>query len=130
MLNTDNRPEIDPRKAALKRGLRQLSIEQLRRVIDYEGDMVLDHCNYDDGMFCPLAVGLGIDKIMHDPTDAKVTIVLTTLGYDIYNTRGVPGEFYQHPNRLRDLLEVAREIVQEYVDSIPNIDNPEYRTNA
>jgi len=102
----------DPRKVGLKNGLRQLTIEQLQRVIDYPGEMVLDSYNYEGGNFCALAIGVGLDKTMINPTHEKVFEALTSMGYKVYNTRGIPGEFYTN-NRLEDLLEAAKEVLQE-----------------
>ena len=102
----------DPRKTGLKNGLRQLTIEQLQRVINYDGNMVLDEYNYHDGNFCPLAIGAGIDQTIKLPTQEKVFNILIDLGYKIYNTRGIPGEFYTN-NRLEDLLEAAQEVLLE-----------------
>lgn len=105
-------PLEDPRKTGLKDGLRQLTIEQLERVINYPGEMVLDSYNYEDGKFCALAVALELDKTMIAPTHEKVFETLTGMGYKVYNTRGIPGEFYTN-NRLEDLLEAAKEVLQE-----------------
>jgi hypothetical protein len=102
----------DPRKTGLKNGLRQLTAEQLQRVIDYPGEMVLDSYNYADGNFCALAVALKMDETMPDPSHDKVFAELTKLGYKVYNTRGIAGEFYT-TNRKEDLLEAAREVLQE-----------------
>ena len=102
----------DPRKIGLKNGLRQLTVEQIQRVIDYPGEMVLDSCNYEDGKFCPLAVAVELDKTMINPTHDKVFETLTSMGYKVYNTRGIPGEFYT-TNRLEDLLAAAKEVLQE-----------------
>ena len=70
----------DPRKTGLKNGLRQLTVDELRTVLNYEGEMVLDTFNYQDGKFCPLAVAIGLDK-MPDPTHEKVYDKLISLGY-------------------------------------------------
>lgn len=102
----------DPRKTGLKNGLRQLTVEQIQRVIAYSGEMVLDTYNYQDGKFCPLAIALELDKTMINPTHEKVFETLTSMGYKVYNTRGIPGEFYTN-NRLEDLLEAAKEVLQE-----------------
>lgn len=109
----------DPRKTGLKNGLRQLTIEQLRRVIDYPNEMVLDTYNYEDGKFCPLAVAVELDKIMINPTHEKVFAALTNMGYKVYNTRGIPGEFYT-TNRLEDLLTAAKEVLQEKTEQNAN----------
>lgn len=102
----------DPRKTGLKNGLRQLTIEQLERVLEYPGEMVLDTFNYEDGKFCPLAVALELDKTMENPTHEKVFGELTNRGYKVYNTRGIDGEFYT-TNRLEDLVEAAKEVLHE-----------------
>lgn len=106
----------DPRKVGLKNGLRQLTVEQLQRVIDYPGEMVLDTYNYEDGKFCPLAVALELDKTMKFPTHDKVFNTLTSMGYSVYNTRGIAGNFYTD-NRKEDLLEAAKEVLQEKLDA-------------
>lgn len=105
-------PIEDPRKTGLKNGLRQLTIEQLQRVLDYPGEMVLDTFNYEGGKFCPLAVALELDKTTENPTHDKVFGKLTELGYKVYNTRGIDGEFYT-TNRLDDLTEAAKEVLYE-----------------
>lgn len=102
----------DPRKTGLKNGLRQLTVEQLQKVIKYPGEMILDEYNYQDGNFCPLAIALGLDKTMENPSHDKVFQILTDLGYDVYNTRGIVGKFYTD-HRKEDLLEAAQEVLQE-----------------
>lgn len=109
----------DPRKTGLKNGLRQLTVEQIQRVIDYPGEMVLDSYNYEDGKFCALAIGVGLDKTMNNPSHEKVYETLTGMGYKVYNTRGIPGEFYTN-NRLEDLLEAAKEVLQEKIKENAN----------
>lgn len=103
----------DPRKVGLKAGLRQLNVEQLNKVIDYEGEMVLDSFNYSSGKFCPLAVGLGLE-VMENPTHEKVFNKLIDLGFKVYNTRGIVGEFYTK-NRKEDLIIAAKEVIEEKV---------------
>jgi hypothetical protein len=105
----------DPRKTGLKNGLRQLTVEQLKRVIEYPGEMVLDTYNYEDGKFCALAVALELDKTMVDPTHDKVFAELTARGYKVYNTRGIEGDFYTK-ERLNDLLTAAKEVLEEKED--------------
>ncbi|HEY5267676.1 MAG TPA: hypothetical protein VII94_00910 [Candidatus Saccharimonadales bacterium] len=109
----------DPRKTGLKNGLRQLTIEQLQRVIGYPGEMVLDNLNYENGNFCALAIGVGLDKTMIAPSHEKVFQALTDMGYNVYNTRGIPGEFYTK-NRLEDLLTAAKEVLQEKIKLYAN----------
>lgn len=105
----------DPRKTGLKNGLRQLTVEQLKRVIDYPHEMVLDEFNYCDGKFCPLAIALELDKTMISPTHNKVFEKLTEMGYSVYNTRGITGSFYTI-NRKEDLLQAAQEVLEEKIN--------------
>jgi hypothetical protein len=101
----------DPRKTGLKNGLRQLTVEELQKVINYPDEMILDTYNYFDGKFCPLAVAVGLDK-MENPTHEKVFFTLTQMGYKVYNTRGIKGSFYTN-NRKEDLLLAAKEVLEE-----------------
>lgn len=105
----------DPRKTGLKFGLRQLTIQQLKRVIEYKGEMVLDEFNYQDGLFCPLAIGLELDKKLVNPDHNKIYETLTELGYKVYNTRGIEGKFYT-TNRKQDLLIAASEVLEEKIE--------------
>lgn len=102
----------DPRKTGLKNGLRQLTAEEIQRVIDYPGEMVLDDCNYKDGMFCALAIAVRLDETITDPTDGIVVDTLKSMGYSIYNTRGIKGNFYT-TNRKEDLIVAAKEVLEE-----------------
>jgi hypothetical protein len=109
-------PMEDPRKTGLKNGLRQLTVEQLQKVIEYPGEMVLDTYNYQDGCFCPLAVAVGLDQTIQGPTHEKVFDTLTDMGFRVYNTRGIKGEFYTQ-NRKEDLLHAAKEVLAEKLES-------------
>lgn len=101
----------DPRKIGLKNGLRQLNTDQLQRIIDYDKPIVLDTYNYEDGKFCPLAIAVGLNN-MSNPTHEKVFNALTNMGYKVYNTRGIAGEFYTN-NRQHDLIEATKEVLSE-----------------
>lgn len=115
----------DPRKTGLKNGLRQLTIDQLKRVIDYSlnsnNEMTLDEFNYNDDCFCPLAIGLELDNKILNPTNEIVYEIvyetLIELGYKVFNTRGVKGKFYTD-NRKEDLLIAAKEVLKEKLQSI------------
>lgn len=101
----------DPRKTGLKNGLRQLNIEQLEKVLNYPEEMVLDEFNYFEGKFCPLAVAVGLEK-MENPSHSKVFDKLTEMGFSVYNTRGISGQFYTN-NRKNDLIEAVQEVILE-----------------
>lgn len=119
---------MDPRKEALKQGLRQLrkfEVMRLIRHLESGYPILLDrtkagHANYvrDDrgDVYCPLAVAVGIPMQPRAPslfTDEGVAEFLTErCKFKIYNTRGVKGEFYT-TSRHDDLLTAAREVVEE-----------------
>jgi hypothetical protein len=112
--------KIDPRKEGLKNGLRQLTIEQLERVINYPNEMVLDTWNYCDGKFCPLAVALELDKTIINPSHNVIYNKLIEMGYKVYNTRNIQGSFYT-TNRKEDLLIAAKEVLEEKKNAVPNL---------
>lgn len=74
--------------------------------------MVLDEFNYNDGKFCPLAIGLELDKKIENPTQEKVFNRLEELWYSILNTKGIKGKFYT-TNRKDDLMLAAKEVLEE-----------------
>lgn len=103
----------DPRKTALKNGIRQLTNEQIQCTIDYKGDMAVDHGNFVNGCYCPLAIGVGLDKIaIKNPTNDSVSAILCLMGYKVNNTRGIKGEFFT-TNRLEDYKIAAKEVISE-----------------
>lgn len=113
----------DPRKTGLKNGLRQLNLEQLRRLIYYPGEMVLDTYNYQDGKFCPLAVAVGLDETLENPTHDTVFLKLSEMGYKVYNTRGIQGNFYT-TDRKQDLFTAAYEVFSEKIKNIQEGKDP------
>ncbi len=102
----------DDRKTGIMTGLRQLNLEQLRRVAEYPYPMCLDRFNYKDGAYCPLAVGLGLPDIVKEPTQEKVYAILALAGYSINNTWGRDGDFYT-TDRERDLRTALWEVIHE-----------------
>lgn len=103
----------DPRKEGLKEGLRQLTVDQLLRVQSFPAKkLLLDELNYENGKFCPLAVGVGLDQFVKDPSQEKIYAILALAGYKINNTRGKSGTFYT-TNRLSDLYLALYEVLEE-----------------
>lgn len=103
--------DTDPRKAGLRRGLCQLSNDQLVAALSVP-NVVVDTFNFCDGNFCPLAVGVGLHKTMTDPTHEKVLEDLERRGFKVNNTRGIKGNFYT-TDRDRDWRLLAHEIILE-----------------
>jgi hypothetical protein len=68
-----------------------------------------------------LAIGLSLDQTITDPTHQKIFDQLTQMGYKVYNTRGICGEFYTK-NRKQDLIIAAQEVLTEKLtyDSFEN----------
>ena len=105
----------DPRNTALKAGLRQLTYEQLLRVACFDGQMLTDRFNYADGRYCPLAIGIGMDQWMKEPTQDKVRAVLALAGFKVNNTAGVEGALFT-TDRERDLRIALNEVMQEKLE--------------
>lgn len=102
----------DKRKMALLNGLRQLTIDQLRRVESWKGTILTDRFNYHEGCWCPLAIGLGLPEFVKNPTQEKVYSIMALAGYKINNTWGVEGYFYTN-NRDIDLRSALQEVILE-----------------
>lgn len=83
----------DPRKAGLRRGLCQLTNDQIVQALAVP-NVVVDTWNYHEGNFCPLACGVGLHRTMTDPTHEKVLDDLERRGFKVNNTRGIKGTFY------------------------------------
>lgn len=105
----------DKRKTALKSGLRQLTYEQLLRVACFDGQMLLDKFNYDNGKFCPLAIGIGMDRWCRRPSQENVYAILTLAGFKANNTWDVEGEFFT-TDRQRDFRIALDEVMQEKLE--------------
>lgn len=103
----------DPRKTGLKMGLRQLNVEQLQKVINYQGKLCLDNFNYENGKICPLGAALDLDKI-DNLSHEKVYNTLIKMNYVVYNTKGIEGKFYRE-NRQQDLIIAAKEVWSEKI---------------
>ena len=101
----------DPRKAGLRRGLSQLTNEQLVKALGVP-NVVVDTFNFCDGNFCPLAVGAGLHETMVDPTHEKVLAELERRGFKVNNTKGLKGTFYTN-DRDRDWRLLSHEIILE-----------------
>lgn len=115
----------DPRKTALKNGLRQLRPHELWRLVEWVdggGSVLLDrdefgHANYNGNAYCPLAIGVRMHEGVPWVSDESVYNILTHWhgfrhGFRVYNTRGIAGEFFT-TNRRDDLLTAAREVMAE-----------------
>jgi hypothetical protein len=110
----------DPRYIALCSGLRQLTVSQLYKLYFHladNGAVVLDDCNFKDGVYCPLAIAVGLDKFVKTPSEAIVYSILTLAGLKINNTRGVAGEFYT-VERRRDLEIAVDDVLIEKVQEL------------
>lgn len=114
----------DPRRAALKKGLRQLQPYQLQHLLDHLDDgkpILLDrdeegNACFSAGCYCPLAIATKMDEmygfLREVPTDQDIATALTASGFEIYNTRGVEGAYYT-TRRRRDLRRAVAEVIAE-----------------
>ena len=98
-------------KTQVKMGLRQLNLDQLKRIKDYNGTMSLGKSNYSqDGEFCPLSIGLGLDSYIENPTAENVKKFLLSNEYKLLDTSGLN-------------LENFKEILEETINEINKVDN-------
>jgi len=128
----------DPRWQALEFGLNQLTTEQLHRIVTFmeaSGSMVYDEFNYDEsrGLWCPLAVGLGVPELIHEGmkpsslTDSWAKGFITEVGqgtcrgFTLNPISGIPGRVYRH-NRAGDILAICRFLIS-YRDSECSLTN-------
>lgn len=122
-----SKEEFDKRYIGLKRGLNQLNVRQIKRIIDFHesGRQILcDNYNYDkeNGLWCPLAIGLNVHKsvslINQQLTDevAKEIIIKEGKKYDplfsLNPLKGVEGDFFRE-NRQEDLIVLCKKIIEE-----------------
>ena len=110
----------DPRHKILKERLQSLTKEQLKRLLDYPEEMIMDEFNYVDGRFCPLAVAFDLPKLLEGQflNNEVVRSKVEELGnlqmdnFQINPTKGIKGSFYTD-NRKEDLLNLVCEILGE-----------------
>jgi hypothetical protein len=112
---------MDPREAALRQGLSQLTAAELATVLATpDADLLCDGGNYDPatGRYCPLAIAFRLPDLLAGgrPTDAGVARLIGLVGRArdpgfVYNQlRGTPGDFYRH-DRAGDLKAVCRDLL-------------------
>jgi len=119
----------DARWKALQYGLNQLTLDQLRRIMDHissGGSMVYDSYNYDEerGLWCPLAVGLDVPRWVEncdDPvtmTNERAKHVIVTIGrkwrkdFSLNPLSGISGQFFTR-DRAVDVALLCRVLIGE-----------------
>lgn len=124
-MNTQHK--FDNRYIALKRGLNQLNNNQLKEILYKENhkQILCDNYNYDEKLklWCPLAIGLKVDKKIGLYTTKPVTNdlakkIITMEGkkynicFNLNPLRGIKGDFFS-TNRIEDLLKTCEDILIE-----------------
>ena len=128
MLKLYCRPKDDPRYMALRRGLEQLNLHQLRVLMGHlesGSPIVVDGCNYDpaSGTWCPLAVALEVDRLLQDEgmavaTDEEAKEHIVSIGtrtnprFGLNPMHGVVGKFFTS-SRRGDLLQACQDVLAE-----------------
>ena len=122
----------DLRWRALWRGLGQLGVVELRRVLNHMengGAIVCDTFNYDEGqgLWCPLAIGLNVPELIrkHDDsrkmTNERAKRVITEVGkqscpdFSLNPMSGIPGNMFRE-HRRRDVELACRLLVTQKAD--------------
>jgi hypothetical protein len=115
---------VDPRIAALRSSLSQLTCEEIGRILDCAADaMVYDGCNFEatTEKYCPLAVAFNVPKLMSDryretgveATNEAVDKAIGEIGRSLrgrdflYNQmHGIAGEGYRK-DRAKDVRDAC-----------------------
>jgi nicotinamide riboside kinase len=113
-----SRAEMDRRYQIMKGRLESLTVDQLRRLIEYPGEIVCDTYNYDGENFCALAIAFEVPKLLegqvltNDVVRSKIIEIGSSQipGFIIDPTKGVAGDFYT-VDRRADLIGLAREVL-------------------
>lgn len=116
--------QSDPRYIALKRGLEQLTRDEIQRILDHidrEDEVVVDHRNYDEGRdtWCPLAIGLDVPRLVSKLeieclTDTIAKRVILRIGNEKHDDftlnplRGIEGQYFREQRRedLKNMCEI------------------------
>ena len=128
MMDRQHSSRNDPRYVTLRRGLEQLNRHQLTvlaRHVESGSRMVVDGCNYDPSSrsWCPLAVALEVDRVLHDEgmavaTDEEARECIVNIGtrtnprFGLNPMRGVVGSFFT-VSRRNDLLQACVDVLDE-----------------
>lgn len=92
--------------------LGSLPIEGVVRIRNNVDKVCFDTFNYDarTKKFCPLAIGLGLDNTIPNPSNENVSRVIGRFFQPVNALKGVKGTFYT-ANRKEDLLAVCDEVI-------------------
>lgn len=105
--------------------LRQLSITQLKRIVDYKYDMLLDGRQYSSLVFSPLCIGLGLDEYIEKPTNEKIEIFLKENEYDfgtVYNSNeevvSIANKVIKNQEKISFLFLIIQQIENSFKENI------------
>lgn len=105
---------MDARELALRARLGILTTEELERIKNYSGRLVLDTYCFDGEGFCPLAIAFNLHNTLENPTEGTVRAKILELGskrvpnFTVSATKGIEGEFFTI-DRLRDMMKLLDE---------------------
>lgn len=94
--------------------LNLFTVEELNEIVENIDLICFDTLNYDEAekKFCPIAVAMGLHKILDNPTDEIVSEHIALVFRPPNALKGVEGTFYTD-NRREDLLKLCLELIKE-----------------
>jgi hypothetical protein len=103
---------MDLRYELIKGRLRELSVEELQRIVDNIDKVCFDEFNYDatSNRYCPLAVAMCLDKILN-PSDALIKEEIKKRFSPVNILKGIEGNFYRE-NRKEDLINLCKNLIK------------------
>lgn len=110
----NEKPHTDKRFVSIYERFEKLSTKEIKRVIDNIDLVCFDTFNYDENTstFCPLAIALNLHHTIQNPTDEKVSKVISRRFSPVNILKGVEGKFYTKERR-KDLLQICSLILEE-----------------
>lgn len=105
---------MDARLELFRGRLNLFSVEELNEIVENIDSICLDTFNYDEAnkTFCPIAVAMGLHKIIDNPTDDIVSEHIALVFNPPNALKGVKGKFYTN-SRREDLLNLCLELIKE-----------------
>ncbi len=105
---------MDARLEVFRNRLNLFSVEELNEIVENIDLICFDTLNYDEinKKFCPIAVAMGLHKILDNPTDTIVSEYISLVFNPPNALKGIEGKFYTS-NRREDLLNLCLELIKE-----------------
>lgn len=109
-IDTKYDKEKDLRYILCKTRLESMSSVELNRIVTRTEKMLFDTFNFNEGKFCPIAIGMNLHELIDNPTDENVKKGISERFSPTNIFKGTPGRFYT-TNRKDDIVNLCKEII-------------------